>query len=280
MKKNDRIDQLIDLAFGELDARQTAEVEAWVAADSKLKEELAGLKALKEDLSLLREVPSHQLSNARLREAIDRAEARPKVWTLASIQWMWMPAAAAMLVAGFFVVKNANRPNTIVPELNVPSSSVATNFRAESGAAKAFPEIVQSVKPNGEASAFAPDFGVSGEIERAMSAQDGLKVVRSTKKPRTSNLGRPPVIETTQRSSSIPLENLSASAMTSTKAAPFAASAPVADSMQNAALEGTSAPAESPSESSVVLINRTSDQESGALEAEELQNNGHVIVGG
>lgn len=93
MKKN-HDESIIALAFGELGQAEAAALKAELANSNEAADMLADYRAIKEDLRRL-DVPPHQLSTERLRDAILGQGLKPKAvfpWKLA-----WMPVAAAAI---------------------------------------------------------------------------------------------------------------------------------------------------------------------------------------
>ena len=100
MKRNND-DRLFDLAFGDLSETEAAEFEARMSAEPGVASELSDLRTLKADLKSLADIPPHQLSNDRLRDAILGQGLKPTRsldWS-----WLWMPALSCALVAGLLV---------------------------------------------------------------------------------------------------------------------------------------------------------------------------------
>jgi hypothetical protein len=89
---------MIDLAFGEFSETEAAELETLAGADPIAAKQLQELRCLKSDLKALSEIPPHQLSNDRLRDAILGQGLKPK--SVFDWSWIWMPALSCVLVGG------------------------------------------------------------------------------------------------------------------------------------------------------------------------------------
>jgi hypothetical protein len=112
--KRKQEDRLMRLAFGDLSIEESAALEKQVAADPESADVLAEFRGLREDLRALADVPAHQLSNERLREAILGQGLKPKA-PEPMLSWLWMPATAVCVIAAFFVL--GQRRGSVEPRL-------------------------------------------------------------------------------------------------------------------------------------------------------------------
>jgi anti-sigma factor RsiW len=126
-------DRLAMLAFGELSVDEAAKLEAEIQGNSEALRTLQEFRAMKGGLKGLGDVPEHQLSSERLKNAIlsRGLEAnRPQKPGLTGLGWLWMPVGAAALA---LVVLNLKTKRNEVPTLVLGSGalnggSVARNF--------------------------------------------------------------------------------------------------------------------------------------------------------
>ncbi|CAN5617129.1 hypothetical protein BH11ARM2_BH11ARM2_25900 [soil metagenome] len=100
-----REDRLVRFAFGDVDERERAEIEAMVANDPEAKRTVEQYRSMRHDFSRLKEVPEDQLSRERLRDAILarglRTDAAPE---RSKFGWAWMPLAACVLAFAYVVM--------------------------------------------------------------------------------------------------------------------------------------------------------------------------------
>jgi len=117
---------MIDLAFGEFSETEAVELETRASADPIAAKQLQELRSLKSDLKALSDIPPHQLSNDRLRDAILGQGLKPK--SVFDWSWIWMPALSCTLVAGLLFGLR-HRPSA---ELNFVGPQVASTVEPPS----------------------------------------------------------------------------------------------------------------------------------------------------
>ncbi|MBC8064607.1 MAG: hypothetical protein H7Y17_07240 [Chlorobia bacterium] len=260
-------DQLAKFAFGDLTAEEASSLQASLQDDAEANRTLDMYSRMKVELqSLCTDVPEDQLSKERLREAIltrglkeHRAEpARPN--------WLWMPAAAAVLAFGVVFAKGKLQEN--------PSTS---------------PMVVDNSKPRLE---------LPSDI-RIVRPPVSEKVASTARTPLIVNTPPMTVAVNTDRGSrnlrsgTDDLEDRRPDEFSSVKGIPrlMAFEAPQSD--HDMALSGQPVIFESKKESApsrpqpssldqpaIVVIQSETDADTGALKATEVRNTANVVVGG
>lgn len=108
-RKNE--EQLIELAFGDLNAAEAERLRHEIASDPKACETLRTYEDLRSSLGGLRNVPEMQMSRERLRDAILAGGLKEsRRWNL---QWLGAPVAIAAVAFAFTMV--ARRPSLPLP---------------------------------------------------------------------------------------------------------------------------------------------------------------------
>lgn len=111
-----REDRLVRFAFGDVDERETAEIEGLIANDPEARRTVEQYQTMRFDLGSLREVPEDQMSHERLRDAILarglRTDAVPE---RSKFGWAWMPLAACVLAFAYVMVPRSTP--TVEPTL-------------------------------------------------------------------------------------------------------------------------------------------------------------------
>lgn len=103
--KNNRFDEILNAGFGDHEGNLG---ELTVSE----RRELEQAKAMKEGLKALKEVPEHQLSNDRLRNAILGQAVKPR----RSVFWSYAGATAMVAVVGFIALKLVS-PDNVRPQV-------------------------------------------------------------------------------------------------------------------------------------------------------------------
>lgn len=246
--KNHHDESIIALAFGELTEAEATKLKAEIAGNEESRELLAGYAAMKEDLKRL-EVPPHQLSTERLRDAILGQGLKPKPvfpWKLA---WMPVAAAAVAVLASQFMGSGRD----------AGSVAISTTDSAKS------------------ASALDPSlrFDPVGDLvlESLPDLRDELppanETVRAEKSGNTKNLS---YNRRSSRRAETRVAVMDSAAKTVTEK-------PSADSFDT-----TTAPFygdnESKEGSAIVLIEKERDTNTGASRAIEISDPNNVVIGG
>jgi hypothetical protein len=132
-------------AFGDLSQAEEEMLNAQLDLNPELQRLAQSYQHLRMDLSSLKHVPDHQLSNERLRTAIlERGLDRPKPvnrWA-----WLWMPAAAASVAFGLAYARTllpsaVENPSVVamkmspmpIEPLAVPSPSIVRKTGSQKG---------------------------------------------------------------------------------------------------------------------------------------------------
>lgn len=124
-------EKLAQLAFGDLSPEEAARIEAQVRKDPMAARALEEYRAMRGGLQSMAVVPEHQLSNERLRDAILAQGLRPQPVETpakkAGWNWAWMPVAACAL--GFVMMTARNQPaHTPQVVMNMPLASSEISF--------------------------------------------------------------------------------------------------------------------------------------------------------
>lgn len=135
-----REDELIELAFGELDSAIADQVRQ--SCDESSRKVLAEYEAMCQGLKQLGDIPEMQLSNQRLRDAILQAGLKPGETRKPIFNWNLLawPVAACLAVSLFVNLNSRNNP--------VPPAVVVQNTAADSAvlnpnySAKSEPKIL------------------------------------------------------------------------------------------------------------------------------------------
>lgn len=106
-------EKLAQLAFGDMSSEEAARIEAQVQKNPEAARHLAEYREMRGGLRAMADIPDHQLSNERLREAIlarglnsQPVEDRPARRGFGA-GWVWMPVAACAL--GFFLISTRHK---------------------------------------------------------------------------------------------------------------------------------------------------------------------------
>jgi hypothetical protein len=111
-------------------------LEAQISASPALQKTLLEYQSMREGLRSLADVPEHQLSNERLRDAILGNGLSPQPIKNTDWSWLWMSAVAASLAVGLMI--GLRRPQAVTPQLvlndpsSAPHSSLAVNSLEQS----------------------------------------------------------------------------------------------------------------------------------------------------
>jgi len=102
-------EKLARLAFGDLTPEEAERMEGKVQSNAKAAQALTEFRQIRAGLRDLAEVPEHQLSNERLRQAILARGLEPEPIKERragrDFGWLWMPVAAAILGVAIMNVK-------------------------------------------------------------------------------------------------------------------------------------------------------------------------------
>lgn len=260
-------EELAKLAFGDLDADTARRLELHTQSDPEATRTFETYRRMKDELrSLCDDVPADQLSKDRLREAIltrGLKEHRP----VSRLNWMWMPAAAAVLAFSFVALKGR------IP-VGGTSAPMVLDY---SGPASEIPGVgVERPAPNDR---------VANDITPSKIVVDkpSTTVAMNTERPRRGRregyeaLPSRGIDDAPLRSAHLDLtkENAPISeALTST---------PTFDTLgapeaRVEALRG--APRDEAPAPKIVLIQTETDANTGTLRATEVESTANVVVGG
>jgi hypothetical protein len=101
-------DRLARLAFDDVSASESAELERIAADDAETARTLNEYRSMRAALRDLADVPAHQLSNERLRDAILGQGLKTKPVST-DLSWLWMSGIACASVAILFIAMGRNR---------------------------------------------------------------------------------------------------------------------------------------------------------------------------
>ncbi|HEY3782402.1 MAG TPA: hypothetical protein VGL56_15070 [Fimbriimonadaceae bacterium] len=121
MKRRDE-DRIIDLAFGEIPDSEAGRLQEQYNSNPAAAQTLSQFKRLKADLPLLNDIPDHQISTERLREAILRGGLKQKrnYWA-----WSLVPALAAAASLFFLLPRNPSAQTVSRVQTPAPETTVA-----------------------------------------------------------------------------------------------------------------------------------------------------------
>lgn len=94
-----REDELIELAFGELDGARAEELRSECSCDPKARQALSDYQEMREALRCLKDIPEMQMSSERLRDAILKEGLKPHRAPWFNWNLLAWPAAACLMVA-------------------------------------------------------------------------------------------------------------------------------------------------------------------------------------
>jgi anti-sigma factor RsiW len=256
-------DRLAKLAFGDLNEQEAQELELLVKSDPRMEKTLMEYRSMRDGLRQLADIPEHQLSNERLRDAILGNGLNPKAPVKFDWGWIATSALACFIVAGVVGLRGRLQHN-VDPQFVTGSSSVAVNSPTDTslnvfGSSKHSVKVAKVVAPVHHETASGGALVASYEApvrhrrrhEPTLDAGAGDLMASLTKQPAI----QPAVLTKT------PDENAST---TPTPAPDTSGLKPVDDTPT----------------SSVVVIDQEKDQETGAQRATELGSPTNVVVGG
>lgn len=113
-------DELIRLAFGDLEGPDAEAMRRQVEEDPTTALQFSQLCAIKEDLATLRKVPEMQLGKERLRARLLDGGLAPRRFN--PLNWAWLPASFALAFVAFLSV----RPGTDAPRPSLVAETGTT----------------------------------------------------------------------------------------------------------------------------------------------------------
>ncbi|HWD39290.1 MAG TPA: hypothetical protein VG944_10605, partial [Fimbriimonas sp.] len=119
-------DQLARLAFEELQNEESSALEARVANDPEAAKVLKDFRSIKQGLRGLADIPDHQLSNERLREAVLAQGLKPHPATRTDWSWLWMCAGSAAVVVATLTFLRSSR--TTAPAVMINDAAVSRDL--------------------------------------------------------------------------------------------------------------------------------------------------------
>jgi hypothetical protein len=103
---NKRLEEkLAMLAFGDMSPEEVTRLEQEVVGDREASLVLEQYRGMRSGLRAMADIPEHQLSTERLRNAVLNQGLKPK--SRPQLGWLWMPTMAAALAFGFVFIRNA-----------------------------------------------------------------------------------------------------------------------------------------------------------------------------
>lgn len=249
-------DELIQLAFEDLQGQEQAAAKERLAADPHAQKMMAEYSAMREGLKSLRDIPECQLSTERLRDAILGQGLKPKPrFSLA--QWAFAPAAVLLVAFGITMMAN-NRTSV------TPSSSTAF-VEKPSHASTDLGPVASLTAPSPHETLVPTPERLRETVQVVSKTTDSA--VRSTAKVPAVTLASAPAPVKAPRNNQKEAEFV----------APISAANGIEcaippDSLAMTVTSETSAP--------IVVIGEESDLETGASRAMEVETPKNVVIGG
>ena len=267
-------DDLLNYAFGDMDAKEAQIFEAGLIGDTEAAKQAEFLRDLRSDLQSFRDVPEMQYSKERLREAILGKGLTPAKAPLPWWNFALAPAALASVAALIFVMTQSGPKETVF---------VASNGQPTFGGTKSEIDLVKdAVKTNQSAMQAAP----AGPGVQGASSSDSIRLESNAKDVATK-------ANRSDRRSSKARTNGSDGIVVAAKAGdvskskvdelrtdfivPAITSSPSLDSVPMAAANRSETVVAEPA---IVLIDTNVDSGAGAAMATEVANPTNVIIGG
>ena len=233
-----RKDQLMSLAFGDLKNEDIHQVS------SEESRQLESYRALREDLKMLNNIPAHQLSNERLRDAVLGQGLKPVSAKPSIFGWLWMPTAACLLAFAIVTLrpKTAAEPKLMI---NPPATEHVMAFNSGLD------------KPNTRPAPVAT-------IDHASPTTPVAAEKPATKKHRVRSIDNASAFAET---TGIDWSSALASMTTATESAPVSSTTQVASDASSSA-------------NNIVLIDQDKNVETTTPRATEIGSPSNVLVGG
>jgi hypothetical protein len=242
---NKRLEEkLAMLAFGDMSPEEVTRLEQEVVGDREASLVLEQYRGMRSGLRAMADIPEHQLSTERLRNAVLNQGLKPK--SRPQLGWLWMPTMAAALAFGFVFIRNAQ---------NSPLSGLPGNF-AKNDISKPNPFDVPGPSQNVFAMASA-----SGQI-LSVAKDPEAKLISNTHSGHRNRVDRERVAALKQEVMYEFLNGMSADA----HPRPYEA-------------EASSKPRSFDSSSETIILIDGKDSSTGAQSAKEVDKNS-VVVGG
>ncbi len=261
-------EELAKLAFGDLDADTARRLELHTQSDPEATRTFESYCRMKEELrSLCDDVPADQLSKDRLREAIltrGLKEHRP----VARFNWLWMPAAAAVLAFSFVALKGripmGGTSAPMVLDYSGPSSDIP-------GVGVQRPTPIDRVANDITPSKIVVD---KPSATVAMRSDQPRRSRRENYEPQASRAE-----ETQLMGAFVNLTEENAPASEALTNTPIFDGVPVIEPEAKIAARGEALRGEAPAPK-IVLIQTETDAHTGTLRATEVESTANVVVGG
>jgi hypothetical protein len=265
MKRRDE-DRIIDLAFGEIPGSEATRLEQQLSSNPAAAQTLSQFKRLKTDMALLNDIPDHQISTERIREAILRGGLKQKrnYWA-----WSLVPAlaAAASLVVMFSRTSASETASRVQP--SQPESIVAFEqapvrenvFHPETELTDLNHAVRSTYSygsaPNGEG-ALAVKHSERRKRENFASqdVNSGMVALSNTDQTGDAVVPTPDAAPANQPAEQVPGDLTAASNADDTSASP------TSDSQK------------------IIVVHDAQDGSTGAQQATEVDPTSHVVVGG
>lgn len=272
MKKNLE-DKLAMLAFEDITPEEAKALELEAANDPEARVALFEYREMREGLRAMADIPEHQLSTERLRDAILAQGLKPQSTSSSKISWLWMPAAACALAFSFIAVKNM-RSGEAVRQMG-GNGSVAVSEKKDSIFVEPDAAVAVGVKSHDVAEVFdgasvQPSVTMTAFHSEAPRHSGGS----SRREARIAALTAAVEAQFDQDINSIdsPMKGSSSRESAPVPTMAFAnPSSPNADAMMMSSRS---------SEKKIVVIDGTKDAVTGAQRATEVDSSSNVLVGG
>jgi hypothetical protein len=278
MKKNLE-DKLAMLAFEDLSPEEAQALEQEALHDPEAKIALFEYRQMREGLRAMADIPEHQLSSERLRDAILTQGLKPK--SRSGLGWLWMPAAACALAFSFVAIRNMRASAGFQQFGGGGNVAVAPEHREDS----IFVQPESTTRFDAGKSQVAETFKAPSSTESSVAVESSspTPVVRRTHRARhTVDVDALKAAVAAQfrddiDSISSPVKEESGRVM-----ALSSAPAPQAKESGMALRGGADAAATSAPQGStkIILIDGSKDAATGAQRATEVESSSNVLVGG
>ena len=254
-------DRLARLAFGDVSPAETFELEQLAAQDPEIARTLNEYRSIREGLRELADVPAHQLSNERLKEAILGQGLRAKPHSTLDLSWLWMSGVACAAVAFLFV--GLSRHRAVEPQVLIDPGKMEMN--GDVALNKSFDHPFEHVA--------VPSVRVDRSATKTVALNKGSLTAHRSRHHRAS--GGYFEAELITGILSDPMEDATAVPVPT-------ASGPMPDTSTDVGSEATAKlqPVDDKPDGGVVVIESDKDPNTGTQKATELGSTTNVVFGG
>jgi hypothetical protein len=256
-------DRLIDLAFGDLTPEEAASLEARAAHDPVSASTLQAYRDMRESLRSMADLPEHQLSNERLKNAILARGLSQKETTPAPVSsrgWIWMPIAACAMAFTLVMWRNTAPGSDVGPQIVLGSKALdAVAFNAKpleqptAEATEPIPSTTKAVEPE---LVPAPAHETNRHVAKAPS-----NPVRATRTKAVHH--RTTMVAQSKRQEKVETQDPAPIILRASDVSEASSALPIVSTDQP-----------------IVLIAQEKDADTGAQVATEVESESNVLVGG